>query len=140
VSDVLRVGLTGFLEDKRMLGHVVEVEDVDYVPIMVTAEIGVESYYVRSEVVPAVEAAAARLLAFADVRFGEPVYLSAFYERIQDVPGVRFVNITEFRRADRPDPLLEGSGRILLGPTELPTVPDVAEYAAGIRVPPEDGG
>ncbi|MGK5110671.1 MULTISPECIES: baseplate J/gp47 family protein [unclassified Geodermatophilus] len=140
VSDVLRVGLTGYLEDKRMLGHVVEVEDADPVPILVTAEIGVESYYVQSEVVPAVEAAAARLLAFADVRFGEPVYLSAFYERIQDVPGVRFVNITEFRRADVPDPLLEPSGRILLEPTELPTVPDVGEYSAGLKVVVVGGG
>lgn len=135
VSDVLRVGLIGHLEDKRMLGHVVEVEDASAVQVLVTAVVGVESWYVRSEVVAAVERAAARLLAFDNVEFGQQVYLSAFYERIADVPGVRFVTITEFRRGDEPDPPVESSGRILLDHHELPVAPtDLPGYAAGVRV------
>ncbi|HET6393383.1 MAG TPA: baseplate J/gp47 family protein [Blastococcus sp.] len=138
VSDVLEVGLIGFLEDKRMLGDVVEVEDVAYVAIRASAQIGVASYYVDSEVKAAVRRAAAGLLAFDVVDFGQPVYLSAFYERIADVPGVEFVNITEFCRADRPAPAIEPSGRILLEPQELPVVPAEADYADGLRIVPLD--
>jgi hypothetical protein len=143
VSDVLELGLIGYLEDKRMLGHVVVVEEPRYVPVLVTAEIGVESYSVRSEVKAAVERAAAALLDFERVDFGRPVYLSAFYERLQEVPGVRFLNITEFRRGDRDGARLESSGRLVLDDHELPQVPlDPAEYAAGAHVVllPEGGG
>jgi len=134
VSDVLEVGLIGFLEDKRMLGHVVEVEDVSYVPIRVTAEIGVASYHVESEVTAAVRRAAAGLLAFDVVDFGRPVYLSAFYERIADVPGVEFVTITEFCRDDERKPPLAPSGVIVLQLRELPEVPKEADYADGLKV------
>ena len=47
VSDVLEGNLKAYLEDKRLVSQTVEVSDVDYVPIYVTAEIGVASYYVR---------------------------------------------------------------------------------------------
>ena len=33
-----------------MLSQMVEIEDVDYVPIFVTAEIAMESFYLRSDV------------------------------------------------------------------------------------------
>ena len=133
VSDVLEADLIGYLEDKRMLGHVVEIADVRYVAIRVTAAIAVESYYVPSEVTAAVQRAAAALLAFDRVRFGQPVYLSAFYEGTQEVPGVTFVNITEFRRGDGKGDG-ETSGRIQLADDELPVVPADAEYAAGLKV------
>jgi hypothetical protein len=137
VNDVLADGLVGFLEDKRMVGHVVEVEEVTYVSIMVAAEIGVESYYVRAEVVAAAQQAAAQLLAFDAVGFGQPMYLSAFYERIQDVPGVRFVNITEFRRADGTTP---PTGVIVLAAHELPRVPTEPGYRDGLLVTKPVGG
>lgn len=140
VSDVLQADLIGFFEDKRMLGQLVEVSDVEYVPIRVTAEIGVESYYVPDEVVAAVARAGAALLAFDAVDFGQSVYLSAFYERIQEVPGVLFVTITEFRR-EGAGAVVEPSGRIQLDPQELPAVPADPAYADGLRVvgPGRDG-
>ena len=92
--------LRGYFEDKRMLTQIVEIEDVDYVPIYVTAEVGVQSYYVRADVVAAVQRAAAELLRVRPVDFGQTVYLSKFYERSRTCPGVEFVNITEFRRGD----------------------------------------
>jgi Baseplate J-like protein len=137
VSDVLEAGLKGYLEDKRMLTQVIEIEDVDYIPIFVTAELGIESYYVRSEVLGAVQQAAAALLAFETVDFGQPVFLSSFYEAVASVPGVSFVNITEFRRADSAGPALESTGRIQLSRNELPEVPDAVahpDYAAGLKV------
>jgi hypothetical protein len=134
VSDVLEAALRSFFEDKRMLSTIVEIEDVDYVPIYVTAEIEVESFYVRADVVARVQQAAARLLAFERVEFNQPVYLSRFYDESQSVAGVVFVNITEFRRADLPDPAVDPLGKIELGPNEVPVVPTDKDYAAGIRV------
>jgi hypothetical protein len=133
VSDVLEANLKGYFEDKRMLSQIVEIADVDYIPIFVTAEVAVESFYVPGDVVAQVQAAAAELLAFDQVGFNENVYLSRFYDRCQDVPGVVFVNITEFRRGDRPTPLIEPLGTIALGPNEIPVVPTATEYALGLK-------
>ena len=134
VSDVLEAGLIGYFEDKRMLSQIVEVSDVDYVPIYVTAEIAVQSFAVPGDVVALVQQAGAGLLAFEKVDFNQTVYLSKFYEESQNVPGVQFVNITEFRRGDQPIPAVEPHGRIVLGPNEVPVVPADAAYALGLKV------
>jgi predicted phage baseplate assembly protein len=133
VSDVLEAGLKSYFEDKRMLTQVVEISDVDYVPIYVTAQVAVQGFYVRADVVAAVQRAAAELLNFDLVDFGQTIYLSKFYEESQDVPGVEFVNITEFGR-DRPGLTIDPRGKIELRSYEVPVVPTDAEYAAGMRV------
>ncbi|MFE5923814.1 putative baseplate assembly protein [Streptomyces sp. NPDC056468] len=134
VSDVLQADLLDYFEDKRMIGQIVEIKNVSYIAIHVTAEIGIESFFVPSEVVAAVQRTAAELLAFDRVDFGDTVHLSRFYDRIQDVPGVDFVNITEFRRGDSPQPLIAQHGTIELGPHEVPMVPDAPGYEAGLKV------
>jgi hypothetical protein len=134
VSDVLEANLRAYFEDKRMVGQVVEIDDVDYVPIFVTAEIGVESYYVRSEVLGAVQAALATVLAFDNVDFGQTTYLSKFYELGETVPGVLYVNVTEFRRGDVTTPAVDPSGKIQLASNEIPVAPSDPAYAAGVRV------
>ncbi len=134
VSDVLAASLKGYLEDKRMLSQLVEVSDVDYVPIRVTAEIEVQSFYVTADVVAQVQRTAANLLAFDNVTFSQTIYLSKFYEESQNVPGVVFVNITEFRRDDVVVPAVDPLGKLVLGPNEVPVVPAATDYAAGMRV------
>lgn len=134
VSDVLEANLRAFFEDKRMLSQIVEIADVDYVPIRVSAEVAVESYHVVDDVLARVRRAGADLLAFERVGFNETVFLSRFYERCQDVPGVQFVNITEFRRGDRDDGPVETDGVITLGPDEIPIVPAVPGYEDGMKV------
>jgi hypothetical protein len=134
VSDVLEANLKGYFEDKRMLSQIVEIADVDYVPIYVTAEVAIESFYVAGDVVDQVRQAAAALLAFDRVGFNQTVYLSKFYEQCQDVPGVVFVNITEFRRGERTDPAVEPRGTIVLGPNEIPVVPSDLDYADGLKI------
>jgi hypothetical protein len=140
VNDVLEANLKAYFEDKRMLSQVIEVQDVDYVPIYVTAEISIQSYYVRDDVKARVQRAAAELLAFEQVDFGQTIYLSKFYEDSQRVAGVLFVNVTEFRRGDRPTPAIEPSGKVELGPNEIPVIPGDADYAAGMRVVITDQG
>jgi hypothetical protein len=134
VSDTLEANLKAFFEDKRMVSQIVEIGDVDYVPIFVTAEIGVESFYVPSEVLAKVQQAGADLLAFDNVDFGRTIYLSKFYEAIESIPGTLFVNITEFRRGDKPTPAVEPSGKILVAESEVPMIPTDTDYAPGLKV------
>ena len=133
VSDTLELDLKRFLEDKRMLTQIVDVEDVDYVPIFVTAEVGIESYFVPEDVVAAIERAAGALLTFEKVNFGDTVYLSRFYDAIQSTPGVRFANIREFKQPDQ-EVAVEASGRIRLGENQIPIPPPDEPYRSGIKV------
>ena len=134
VNDTLEASLKAYFEDKRMVSQIVEIQDVTYIPIYVTAQIGVESYYVRSEVQANVQQAVLNLLAFDNVDFGQPIYLSKFYEVAEQVPGVLFVNIIEFRRGDVTTPAVEPSGKITLAAEEVPMVPADAAYTLGLQV------
>ena len=140
VSDVLEANLLAYFEDKRPISTIIEIEDVDYVPIYVTAEVGVKSYYNRDDVKEQVQQAVSKLLAFENVDFQQTVYLSKFYEAIEAIDGVAFVNISEFRREGQPSGFVEALGKIELGPHEIPTVPsDNPEYTGGLRVELEEG-
>ncbi|MER6144923.1 baseplate J/gp47 family protein [Streptomyces sparsogenes] len=138
VTDVLTGDLIRYFEDKRMLSQIVDICDVRYVSIQVTAELRVESFYDRADVVAAAQQAAAELLAFDRVGFGDTVYLSRFYDRIQDVPGVVSLNITEFRRGDHPGPLIAEHGAVKLAPDEVPRIPTAPGYEAGLKVEPPE--
>jgi hypothetical protein len=141
VSDVLEANLLAYFEDKRPVSTVIEIEDVDYVKIYVSAEIGVKSYYDPEEVRGQVQQAGGSLLAFDNVDFGQTIYLSKFYEAIEAIEGVAYVTITEFKRANQ-IPTIEPTGKIELTVNEIPTIPDEPEddpaYAAGIKVVLED--
>ncbi len=134
VSDVLRANLIAYFEDKRHLSTIIEIGDVDYVSIYVTAEIGIEAHYPAEDIVEKVKAAGANLLAFEKVDFGKPIYLSKFYEDIEDIKGVAFVNISEFRRQPEGKVDTREQGKILLEPNEIPVVPETADYAGGLKV------
>ena len=144
VSDELEIRLKAYFEDKRMLSQVVEIGDVDYVEIRVTAIVGIESYYVREDVVAAVRRATAAVLAFDDVTFGQTVYLGRFYEAVQSVTGVTYATITEFRphRHGQPltEPPIEPTGRIILGAYEIPVIPADEAYAGGINIHVDEKG
>ena len=137
VSDVLRANLLAYFEDKRAIATLVEIEDVDYVSIYVSAEVGVKSYYSQEEIKEKVQAAAGALLAYENVDFAQILYLSKFYEAIEAIEGVAFVTITEYRRAGPAGPLEEKEGKLVMGDNEIPKIPDgpgEEAYAGGIRV------
>jgi hypothetical protein len=140
VSDVLEADLLAYFEDKRPISTIIEIEDVDYVPIYVTAQVGVKSYYNHDDVKEQVQQAVSKLLAFEHVDFQQTVYLSKFYEAIEGIDGVAFVNISEFRRDGQPAGFVQPLGKIELGAHEIPTVPsgDPA-YAGGLRVELAEG-
>jgi len=145
VSDVLAADLITYFEDKRPLSTRIEIRDVAYVPVFLTAELEVEPYHARTRVTEQVRAALAGLLAFDAVRFGDVVYLSKFYEAAEAVPGVAGVNISEFRVPGQAA-VVEPTGKLVLGRRDLPRVPTVddfdrhpdhappADYPGGIQI------
>jgi hypothetical protein len=134
VSDVLKANLLAYFEDKRPVATIIDVADVQYVSIFVTADVGVTGFYNSEDLKERVQQAAAALLAFEHVDFQQTIYLSKFYEAIEAIDGVEFVNVREFRREEQPADSIEPSGRIELGAHEIPAVPDDEAYAAGLRV------
>jgi hypothetical protein len=133
VSDVLHANLLAYFEDKRPVSTTVEVADVDYVDVFVTAIIGVRSFYSIEAVREAVREAAGSLLSFDNVDFGQTIFLSKFYEAIEALNGIDFVTIIEFRRADQAT-LIQPEGKIELDSSEIAQIPALDAYRGGIRV------
>ncbi len=133
VSDVLRANLIAYFEDKRPVSTIIEIEDVQYVNIYVTAVVGISRYYSAEDIKEKVQQAVGRLLAFENVDFKQVLYLSKFYEAIEAIDGVEYVNITEFRDERQKEEPIERTGKIELGSDEIPKIPDDA-YVGGIKV------
>ena len=144
VSDVLRANLLVYFEDKRPVSTIVEIENVDYVKIYVTAKVGVSSYYSKEDIKEKVKEATGSLLAFDNVDFAQIMYLSKFYEAIEAIEGIEYVNINEFRRQGQEVDTVEPEGKIELGSNEIPRIPDDPDddpdYANGIKVVILEGG
>ena len=146
VSDVLEANLLAYFEDKRPVSTIIEIKDVDYVKIFVTATVGVQSFYSQEDIKEKVKQAAGKLLAFENVDFGQTIYLSKLFEAIEAIEGVEFVNITEFRREGKlpnegqPPENFESSGKLLLDSNEIPAMPDDPAYAGGIKIEKLEGG
>ncbi len=137
VSDVLKQNLLAYFEDKRPVSTIVEIEDVDYVKIYVTARVGIHSYYSWQMIEEKIREAGASLLAFDNVDFGQTLYISKFYEALEAVEGVEYITITEFRREDTKKDEHFKSGKIELKENEIPVVPadpGDEDYAGGIKV------
>lgn len=133
-SDVLRANLLAYFEDKRQVTTRVVIEDATYVPVYISAEIRVEAYYDEVTVAENVRKAAAALLAFEKVNFGSKVYLSKFYDVIEDVDGVLYVIITEFGRDKAVPGEVEKDGVIEMDADEIPVVPEESAYSTGINL------
>lgn len=144
VSDVLEANLLAYFEDKRSISTTIEIEDVDYVKIYVTAEIGVKSYYTPEDVKEQVQEAAGNLLAFDNVDFADIIYLSKFYEKIEAIESVDYVHISEFRSEEEEAGSIADKGKIALESNEISRIPDepddVPDYAGGIKVVILEGG
>ncbi|OPY74879.1 MAG: Baseplate J-like protein [Syntrophorhabdus sp. PtaU1.Bin153] len=152
VSDILRKNLLAYFEDKRPLTTIIEIADVDYVKIYLTAELAIERYYIQENIKEKVRKAVGDLLSFDNVDFEQTLYLSKFYEAIEAIEGVRYVTITEFcelrsgQRADRRGYVTQGgsremvkpNGKIDLGTNEIPRIPDDGDddpnYKGGIHI------
>jgi hypothetical protein len=106
----------------------------------------VESYYLESEIVEKVRASGKMLLDFNNVDFGQVIYISKFYEAIENIDGVANVVVKEFSVGysmekclpeNRISKLMDGV--IKLADHQIPAIPLVSEYAQGIKVVLESG-
>jgi hypothetical protein len=139
VSDALAAALLTYFADKRPITTTLEIADVDYVPVFVTATVGVDSFYSQAAVAEAVRAAAGALLDFDTVDFGQNLYLSKVYEAIEAVPGTAFTTVSEFRLDGQPRDTVEPTGRLAMGPNQVPVAPADGHYLGGIQLFMEGG-
>ncbi|HEY4240008.1 MAG TPA: baseplate J/gp47 family protein [Kofleriaceae bacterium] len=119
VPEDLRMRLTAYFDDKRIVGTFLAVMDPITVPILVALTVEVSSNYRIDQVRQAVIDVVHDLYAYANVDFGQTLYLSDLYARTDAVPGVAAVTVTRFRRVEdvvEVNPL----GKIVLQPFEIP--------------------
>jgi len=102
VPEELRRRLIAYFEDKRMAGTFVEILDATGVLIDISIELVYDKRYLADAVRQAAEAAVQDLLAFDNVDFGQPLYLSDVYGKVEALPGVTAMTVTRFRREDSP--------------------------------------
>jgi hypothetical protein len=148
--DDLKRRLVAFFAERRMVGTEVFIKDPDVVEIDIAVAVLSEHNHDPAAVRARAEAAVRDLLAFANVDFARPLYLSKVYEAVEALPGVFAATVTRFRRRGvQPPPLpqLEGlpeevlrslrgeippEGRIDIGEFELPAAGEVVVTAAEV--------
>ncbi|MCK4764134.1 MAG: baseplate J/gp47 family protein [Candidatus Aminicenantes bacterium] len=139
INDILKKDLMVYFADKCPMTSEIEIRDVEYVRIYVSAKVGISSYYAQSpeEIERKVHAVATALLAFENVDFGQTYYISKYYEAIEAIEGVAYITVTEFRREDTDTAQHLESGQILLANNEVPVIPSETgdeAYSSGICV------
>jgi hypothetical protein len=102
VPEVLRRQLMSYFEDRRMAGTLVEIHNAVPAHIDITIELVCDRRYHAEAVRQGAEAAVKDLLAFKNVDFGQTVYLSDIYGRVEAVPGVIATTVTLLRRSGSP--------------------------------------
>lgn len=132
-SELLRRDLLAAFEQSRMTSSTVRVLGPEPVDVFFTATVRAEPYYLQDDVRVAVTGAAADLLAFDRIDFGESVYLSRLYDALQSLPQVASLTVTQFSRTS--DGGVDADGVIELEPFELAR----PGYAETIRLVIEGG-
>jgi hypothetical protein len=127
-SELLRRDLLAAFELSRMATSVLRVLGPEPADIYLKAVVRAEPYYLQEDVRAAVTEAAAGLIAFDRVEFGEPIYLSRLYDALQSLPQVASLTVTQFSRTQ--DGGVDADGVIELEPFELAR----AGYAEMIRL------
>lgn len=112
VDDDTKRRLMAYFEPRRMVGTSVRIKDATAVPIDITVEVWCEHFREPASVLDEVRRAVGDLVAYRNVDFGRPMYLSKVYEAVEALTGVAAAIVSRFRRADAaplPDRL---SGRL----------------------------
>lgn len=139
-SDTLKEDLRAYFDSKRILTSLVEIHSPVYVRVYIQGQLEVESFFFTKQIQEQVEAAVQGLLTFENVDFEDRLFLSKVYEAIEQIEGVRGVNITHFTKADPAEtdlPLdLPLDGTLRFGWNEIP----IAAYPQGIQLDSVTGG
>jgi hypothetical protein len=116
-----RKALETALEQKRLAGYDVQVEDARYAPINIALVVNLKPEYFVRRVRAEVERAVGRLGFFAPANFdfGQAVRLSDLYAAVLAVQGVRYITVQRFKRLGDRYPDHEKDGVIEVGPLEI---------------------
>jgi len=102
--DELKRRLVSYFETRRMVGTSIFIRDPLPVAVDLSVEIITEHNHVPETVRQRAEAAVSDLLAFRNVDFAKPLYLSKVYEAVEAIDGVLAATVTRFRRQDQAPP------------------------------------
>jgi uncharacterized phage protein gp47/JayE len=103
-TDDLKRRIVAYFETRRMVGTSVFVRDPTPVPVDISVELVTEHNFPPETVRQRAADAVAALLAFANVGFAQPLYLSKVYEAVEAIDGVFAATVTRFRRQDQAPP------------------------------------
>jgi hypothetical protein len=122
-SDILKRDLLAFFEDKRLLTTFVQIENPDYVRIVIQGDIGVRPVFRNDDVLAQARATVAALFDFDAVDFAQVIYLSNVYQALENLAGVDHVFVSRFSRSDDAQQIA-ADGRIALRANEIPVLRD----------------
>lgn len=116
-----RQALEAALEQKRLTGYDVQVEDARYAPINISLVVHVKPEYFVKQVRAEVQQATGPQGFFAPARFdfGQPVRLSDLYSTVLGVQGVLYITVARFKRLGDRYPDEKADGVIDVGTLEI---------------------
>ncbi|MBZ5525811.1 MAG: putative baseplate assembly protein [Acidobacteriia bacterium] len=116
-----RQALEAALEQKRLAGYGVQVEDARYAPLNISLVVFVKPEYFVRQVRTEVERAVGPLGFFAPAHFdfGQSVRLSDLYAAVLAVQGVRYITVQRFKRLGDRYPDHKEDGVIDVGALEI---------------------
>jgi hypothetical protein len=140
VDEPFREAMRSHLEEFRMAGHDLEVDQPRMVALELEMHICAKPDYFRAHVEEAVQQLFSNRL-LPDGRkglfhpdsftLGQPIYVSPFYAAAQQVPGVASARIIKFQRQDRPDDGALRTGKLAFDRLEIARLdndPDFPEH------------
>jgi hypothetical protein len=140
LNSVMRDSLIVFLQDRSTPDHLVLVRDFTPVPIRLMLEVHVQENFLRAETGLRIQKALSTGLAddgglgyfhFDRRALGEDLYLSDVYALVEDIEGVDFLIVKEFRKEE--DTVLAGQAEDVLSmPTDgVATGGDATDTSVG---------
>jgi hypothetical protein len=103
-----------YFADREMLNATTVVFDPVYVPVNVSLEVAVKENYMRLDIENAVRGVVRDFFLFPNVDFGQCVFMSDLVSAVDDIEGVRYVNLTVLSRD------ATGVGNVIIAANEIP--------------------
>jgi uncharacterized phage protein gp47/JayE len=103
-----------YFADREMLNATTVVFDPVYAPVNVSLEVAVKENYMRLDIENAVRGVVRDFFMFPNVDFGQCVFTSDLVSAVDDIEGVRYVNLTVLSRDTT------GVGNVIIAANEIP--------------------
>ena len=113
-SEALKQMVEEYFKDREMLNATTVVFEPVYVPVNVSLEVAVKENYMRLDIEKKVRETIQQFFSFPNRDFGQSVFMSDLVAAIDDIEGVRYVNLTILSR-DEP-----GVGNVIISQFEIP--------------------